>query len=68
MQEQIRYVVRRGGEYLVALAYKDSKTARWSKHAFDAVRIPWLDEAKHLADYFGAEVVTFSTTKGVIEQ
>ena len=67
MKERISWIVRRTGEYLVALAYTDSKTPRWSRSAWDAVRITTPEEARRLADYFGAEVREFSNLNGVKE-
>ena len=67
MKERVSWIVRRGNQYLVALAYTDSKTPRWSNSAYDAVRIRFRDEADRLARYFGAEVLRFSNVKGVLE-
>lgn len=67
MKPKLTYIIRRDSEYLVAIAYSDSKTARWSPSAWDAVRIPWLDEAQKVARIFGAEIVRFSNVDGVIE-
>ncbi len=67
MKEKIGYIIRRGSVFLVAIAYYDSKTPRWSNSAWDAVRIPRREEADRLADYFGGEVLTFSNLRGVTE-
>ena len=67
MKEKITFIVRKDGEYLVALAYLDSKTPRWSNSAWDAVRIMWFQDAKRIADYLDAEIVRFSNIRGVID-
>ena len=67
MKEKIRYVVRRGTKYLVAIAYTDSKTPRWSDSAYDAVRIADRADAEELARMFGADICLFSNLKGVME-
>ena len=67
MIEEITFIVRKDGEYLVALAYLDSKTPRWSISAWDAVRIMWFQDAQRLADKFGGEIVRFSNIRGVID-
>ena len=67
MKDTEKWVIRRGVEYLVAIAYLDSRTPRWSRSPWDALRIPWRDEADRVARHFGGEVLRFSQTKGVIE-
>ena len=67
MKEKEQWIIRRGVEYLVAIAYLDSRTPRWSRSPWDAVRIPWRDEADRVAKKFGADVLRFSNVKGVME-
>jgi len=62
------FIVRRGTEYLVAIAYLDSKTPRWSISPYDAVRIPWRDDADRVARIVGGEVVLFDQTTGDVTE
>lgn len=68
MKEKVSYIIRKDGQYLVAIAYTDSKTPRWSVSAWDAVRIMWIDEAEKVAAKVGGEVVMFSNIHGVYEK
>ena len=67
MKEKVSYIIRKDGQYLVAIAYTDSKTPRWSVSAWDAVRIMWRQDAERVAEKTGGEVIVFSNVKGVIE-
>ena len=67
MKEKFSFIIRKDGEYLVALAYLDSKTPRWSISAWDAVRIMWFQDAQRVADKLGGEIVRFSNIRGVID-
>lgn len=68
MKEKVSYIIRKDGEYLVALAYLDSKTPRWSVSAWDAVRIIWREDADRIVEKLGGEVLKFSNVRGVIDE
>ena len=68
MKGKKHFIIRRGTEYLVAIAYTDSKTPRWSISPYDAVRIPWRDDAERVARIVGGEVVLFDKTTGDVEE
>lgn len=68
MKEKMSFIIRKGREYLVAIAYTDSKTPRWSRSAWDAVRILWLDDAKRVADKVGGEILRFSNLRGIVDE
>ena len=66
MKEKVSYIISKGNEYLVAIAYTDSKTPRWSTSAWDAVRIIWYQDAQRVADAVGGKILKFSNLKGVL--
>lgn len=66
MKEKVTYIIRKDGEFLVAIAYTDSKTPRWSLSAWDAVRFQWYQDARRVVDLLGGEIVKFSNIHGVI--
>ena len=66
MTEKVTYIIRKGGEFLVAIAYTDSKTPRWSNSAWDAVRFTWYQDARRVADILGGEIIKFSNIHGVL--
>ena len=62
------WIVRRGSEYLVAMAYIDKRMVRWSTSAYDAARIQDRDKAEKVAGVVGGTVVIFDRITGDVEE
>lgn len=60
------WLVRVDTEYLVAVAYEDTKMCRWSRSPFDALQIKDLNSALEIAKAAKGTVVRFNTITGVI--
>jgi len=58
------WLVRVGQEYLVAVAYDDTKMCRWSNSPFDALQITDINSAMIVARAAKGTVVRFNTITG----
>ena len=60
------FVIRKNGEYLVALPYSDTLMIRWSTSPYDGARLHRRSTAKKVADRVGGIVAEFNPVKGVV--
>jgi len=59
-------VIRKNGEYLVALPYSDTLMIRWSKSPYDGARLHRRSTAKKVADRVGGIVAEFNPITGTV--
>ena len=57
-------IIRKNGEYLVALPYSDTLMIRWSTSPYDAARLHRRSTAKKVADRVGGTVAEFNPLNG----
>ena len=60
------WLVQVGQDYLVAVAYEDTKMCRWSNSPFDALHIDDINSAMRIAKAAKGTVVRFNTITGRI--
>ena len=63
----MKYVIKRGSEYLVAVLHTVPVSFRWSIYAYDAVRIDRLEDARKVARISGGDILQFDSARGVVE-
>lgn len=59
-------VIRKNGEYLVALPYSDTLMIRWSSSPYDGARLHRRSTAKKVADRVGSIVAEFNPITGTV--
>lgn len=59
-------VIRKNGEYLVALPYSDTLMILWSKSPYDGARLHSRSTAKKVADRVGGIVAEFNPITGTV--
>lgn len=64
MESNTVFLIRKNGEYLVALPYSDTLFIRWSTSRFDGVRIHRRSTAKKVAERVGGIVTEFDPLTG----
>lgn len=67
METERVFVIRKNGEYLVALPYSDTLFIRWSNSPYDGARIHRRRTAKTVADRVGGIVAEFNPITGRVE-
>lgn len=60
------WIVRVGGQYLVAVPYRDTKVCRMSNSPYDAAPIENAEDAEALAGVMRGVAVQFNPVTGVI--
>lgn len=60
------FVIRKNGEYLVALPYSDTLMIRWSTSPYDGARLHRRSTARKVADRVGGIVAEFNPVNGVV--
>ena len=60
------WIVRSEGEYLIAVAYSDTRLCRWSNSPFNAAFFTRMDDAVRVAQKVGGEVLRFNPITGVV--
>ena len=58
------WLVKVGNEYLVAVAYEDTRMCRWSISPFDALRFVDVNDAIRIAQSAGGQIVKFNSITG----
>ena len=64
MESNSVFVIRKNGEYLVALPYSDTLFVRWSNSPYDGARLHRRSTAKKVADRVGGLVAEFNPITG----
>ena len=60
------FVIRKNGEYLVALPYSDTLMIRWSTSPYDGARLHRRSTAKKIAARVGGIVAEFNPITGAV--
>lgn len=61
-----RWVVYMDGQYLIAMAYTDTKLCRWSNSPFNAAMFERIEDAQKLAGKVCGNVRKFNPITGVV--
>lgn len=64
MKSENVLIIRKNGEYLVALPYSDTLFVRWSNSPYDGARLHRRSTAKKVADRVGGIVAEFNPLTG----
>ena len=65
-EEKVQYIIQKGNEFLVAIAYPEKQIPRYSTSPWDAAPIYSMEDARLVAEKVGGEVRTFNPVSGVI--
>ena len=65
-EERLRYIIQKGNEFLVAIAYTDTKLPRYSMSPWDAAPIERKEDAERVAEKVGGDVKVFNPVSGVM--
>ena len=60
------WLVRVNNEYLVAVAYEDTRMCRWSTSPFDALPFKNVNDAIRIAQTAGGKIVRFNRITGIL--
>ena len=64
--KRMNYVIRKNGQYLVAIPYPGSRFIRWSTSPYDGARLHEKTDAKEIANKVGGIVAEFNPMNGAV--